>query len=348
MASALIALGSNLGDRQRILDDAVAALAVQPNIVVLATSRWHATRPIGGPAEQPEFLNGAVLLGTSLSPQHLHAVLKQVELAAGRTREDRWGPRTLDIDLLLYDRLVVDTPELVVPHPRMSFRRFVLEPAAEIVGWMVHPSIGWTIKQLRDHLPTGACYLAAISGPIAAGKTALANSVVKAVKWRSADSVKWKSDRLVAIKSRFREQDKRPTTFMEHLKLLVRMSFIDQYIGVTRTGVSDYWIEQLLCNAELDLPKDQYEIYAKRYMHQASRVKTPKLLVFLDAQPDVSWQRIAERGEQNPPRLDWLDRYRQLLLQRVAAPGLGPVLRLDGTKADEARDELIAAIQAMM
>ncbi len=347
MASALIALGSNLGDRQRILDDAVAALALQPNIVVLGTSRWHATRPVGGPADQTEFLNGAMLLGTSLSPQQLHAVLQQIELSAGRTRGDRWAPRTLDIDLLLYDRLIIDTPDLVVPHPRMSFRRFVLEPAAEIAGWMVHPSIGWTIKQLHDHLPTGPCYLAAIAGPIAAGKTALATSIAKLVRLNGAAG-KWKSDRLVAIKSPFREQGKRPVNLMQHLELLIRMSFIDHYIGVTRTGVSDYWIGQLLCDAELGLPKDQYEIYEKRYIHRVSRVKKPKLLVFLDSPPDVSWQRIAEQGDPNLPRLDWLSQYRDLLLRRIAAPQIGPLIRLNGTKPDEARDELVAAIQAMM
>ncbi len=81
--------------------------------------------------------------------------------------------------------------------------------------------------------------------------------------------------------------------------------------------------------------------------HVALSAAKPKLLVLLDVPPDISWQRIAERGDPNPPRIDWLARYRELLLKRVAEPGRGPVLRLDGTKLDEAKDELIAAIQAM-
>src|SRR5260221_497271 len=132
MAAALIALGSNLGDRQRNLDDTIAQLAAQSGIHHVAKSRWHATRPIGGPPGQREFLNGAALIETTLSPEQLHAALKQIEAAAGRNRGERWAPRTLDLDLLLYDDRVIDTPDLTVPHPRMAFRRFVLEPAAEV------------------------------------------------------------------------------------------------------------------------------------------------------------------------------------------------------------------------
>src|SRR5690606_25069559 len=98
---------------------------------------------------QSPFLNGAVLLETSLAPHELWQVFQQVELAAHRQREVTWGPRTLDVDLLLYNKLVLDSPELTIPHPRMMFRRFVVEPAAEIAPSLVHPLVEWRLETLR-------------------------------------------------------------------------------------------------------------------------------------------------------------------------------------------------------
>ncbi len=309
MATALVALGSNLGDRQRNLDDAVAQLGRQPNVVVLATSRWRETKPIGGSAEQSEFLNGAVLLGTSLTPQQLHAVLQQLETAAGRSRESRWAPRTLDLDLLLYDDLVIDTPELTLPHPRMSFRRFVLEPTAEIAPNMRHPTVDWTIAALRDHLPNSKVgYMAAIAGPISAGKTTLAKAVVKSF-----------AGTLIADVD---HSNKRFESLAPSIGLKTRMVLRQ----ATRfMAISDFWFAQAACSAALRAHGEQLAGFAEFFAHANGQVAKPKLLVMLDVPADVSWQRIAERGERNPPRLDWLARYRELLLKRVAEPGHGPV-----------------------
>ena len=154
MARCLLALGSNLGDRQTILADVCAALAQMPDTLLLTRSHWYATAPIGGAAGQGEFLNGAVLLETSLTPQQLASALQEIEARLGRQRIERWDARTIDIDILLYGEQVIDTPGLIVPHPRMSFRSFVLEPAAEIAGAMLHPTSGWTLARLLSHLRT--------------------------------------------------------------------------------------------------------------------------------------------------------------------------------------------------
>ena len=146
----LIALGSNLGDRRRTLDEAVARLARHPQLRVLATSPWIETAAVGGPPGQGDFLNGAILLETSLPPEAVLAILQEIEAALGRRREERWGPRSIDLDLLLYDQEVRQTPSLVLPHPRMTQRRFVLEPAAAIAASMVHPLTGWTLQQHLD------------------------------------------------------------------------------------------------------------------------------------------------------------------------------------------------------
>jgi 2-amino-4-hydroxy-6-hydroxymethyldihydropteridine diphosphokinase len=178
MSVCLISLGSNLGDRQGNLDAAIALLATHPRIKILAQSAWRATSPVGGPLGQGDYLNGAVKLETSLAPRELLGCLQQIESQGGRRRDERWGARTIDLDLLLYEQLVLNTPELAVPHPRMAWRRFVLEPAADVAGSMIHPTIHWTVARLLQHLNESAPYVA-VTGPIAAGKTRLAERLVR-------------------------------------------------------------------------------------------------------------------------------------------------------------------------
>jgi 2-amino-4-hydroxy-6-hydroxymethyldihydropteridine diphosphokinase len=152
MATALIALGSNLGDREATLRSAVVEMNALPLTRVMRESRLYEFAPIGGPSGQANFLNAAGLLETRLPPGELLSELQQIESRHGRQRDQRWSPRTLDLDLLLYGDRVIDTPTLVVPHSRMSFRRFVLAPAAEIAPELLHPTIGWSLGQLALHL----------------------------------------------------------------------------------------------------------------------------------------------------------------------------------------------------
>jgi len=152
MPRSLLALGSNLGDRHSNLAQTCAAVALLPGCQLLARSRWHTTTPIGGESGQGEFLNGAILLETRLAPQSLAVALQQIETSLGRQRTARWDARTIDIDMLLYEQEVIETDDLIVPHPRMTFRKFVLDPAAEIAGFMRHPTSGWTLARLLAHL----------------------------------------------------------------------------------------------------------------------------------------------------------------------------------------------------
>jgi 2-amino-4-hydroxy-6-hydroxymethyldihydropteridine diphosphokinase len=124
-------MGSNMGDRERYLTEAVESLSG-----VVAVSPVYETEPVGGPSQSP-FLNIVVELETALTPRQLLGVAHRLESAAGRVRAEHWGPRTLDVDLLLVGDLVVDEPDLVVPHPRMWQRRFVLAPLAELAPELV-------------------------------------------------------------------------------------------------------------------------------------------------------------------------------------------------------------------
>ncbi len=150
---AMISLGGNLGDRRATLEGAVAALAAFPEIEIARVSAFLETEPVGGPPGQGPYLNAALEIETTLDPIGLLRRLQEVESRFGRVRVVRWGERTLDLDLLLFDDLVLDSPELTVPHPRMTGRRFVLEPLAEIAPTTVIPGTGRTVAEWLDALP---------------------------------------------------------------------------------------------------------------------------------------------------------------------------------------------------
>ncbi|TVR11610.1 MAG: 2-amino-4-hydroxy-6-hydroxymethyldihydropteridine diphosphokinase [Phormidium sp. GEM2.Bin31] len=143
-----IALGSNLGDSRGMLEGAVNEL--RSLLGGLQQSHWYRTKPVGPP--QPDYLNGCVIGTTSLEPLELLQRLLEIEAAFGRVRGERWGARTLDLDLLLYGDRILDHPQLQVPHPRLAERAFVLVPLAEIAPHWRDPRSGNSIKQLQEAL----------------------------------------------------------------------------------------------------------------------------------------------------------------------------------------------------
>jgi len=146
MAIVYIGIGSNLGDRQGNCRRSVEFLR-QRGVRVLKESSLYETRPWGVEG-QPDFINMAVEAGTDIPPQEFLALLKSIEKDMGREEGIRWGPRLIDLDILLYDGLVLDAPGLKVPHPLMHLRGFVLEPLAEIAPDLVHPVLGKPIREI--------------------------------------------------------------------------------------------------------------------------------------------------------------------------------------------------------
>ena len=149
--TAYVALGSNMGDKEKYLQDAVNDLALLKNTSVLRVSDLITTEPYGG-VEQDCFLNGVAEIKTLLTPRELLDGLHELEQAAGRERIVHWGPRTLDLDIIFYDKLVYEDEALIIPHVDMENRDFVLRPMAQLCPNFRHPVLQKTMKQLLDAL----------------------------------------------------------------------------------------------------------------------------------------------------------------------------------------------------
>jgi 2-amino-4-hydroxy-6-hydroxymethyldihydropteridine diphosphokinase len=152
LALAAAALGANLEEPARQLREAAAILAQTPGLSLVKASQVYLTAPVG-PAGQNWYHNQAILYRCELKPRELLRVLLNAETRMGRIRREHWGPRIIDLDLLFYGDLVLEEPDLTVPHPRLAERVFVLEPLNEIAPQWLHPVLGLTVAQLWAKIP---------------------------------------------------------------------------------------------------------------------------------------------------------------------------------------------------
>jgi len=147
MATVYLSFGSNMGDREQQINDALSLLNTLPETKVTKISSLYETAPVGG-VKQDDFLNGIVALDTNLSPLELLDSLQEIELKLNRVRKIHWGPRTIDLDIVLFGDLVVDSERLKVPHPLMHERSFVLIPLNEIAPQAIHPVLNKKISDI--------------------------------------------------------------------------------------------------------------------------------------------------------------------------------------------------------
>jgi 2-amino-4-hydroxy-6-hydroxymethyldihydropteridine diphosphokinase len=309
MPLCLIGLGANLGDPSETLRAALNALASHPEIELEAASSFLATKPIGGPEGQGEFLNACATIRTQLSPRETIRALLEIEASLGRTRRTRWEARKLDLDLLLYGELTYREEGVEVPHPRMPSRRFVLDPAEEIAPEMVHPTTGWTVGAMARHL-RDAPNLAMLtgqpeidrSGVVASLKRLESDGLPRLIVLNGADRPAWVREKTVRGAFQAAEDIK------SHAVLL--------------PVVLDLWPGEALLCTDASSPE------VERTRTFLSTLPTPKLLI--DLYLPEQWSADQER---------WL----QIL--RSDAPA--PWIRVDATRPEQAATEILAALQAM-
>ena len=318
MTTSLIAFGANLGNRTKCLEQACQRLSSHEHITVAARSRHYRTSPIGGPAGQEEFLNAAILLDTSLSPQQLLLQLQKIETELGRQRQQRWDQRPIDLDLLLYDTLTLNEDKLQVPHPHMSFRRFVLEPAAEIAPTLVHPDSGWTIQQLCQHLNTAKNYLALV-GPPGSGKTVAARNVCEHLGGHPVLTapLQTTADKPEKVEAQLIKQR------LQQLQVAEQQIAASTETALT-FAISDFWLNQSYAYLQETLDQQAQEEFLANCELTVSQALQPKLRVLLE--PGTTGTALSELVQQ---------------------PLQGPLLRLTDCSPQAVVEEVSAAVLSM-
>jgi 2-amino-4-hydroxy-6-hydroxymethyldihydropteridine diphosphokinase len=285
MARCLVGCGSNVGGRRDFLDRAMELLRFMPGVKVVGVSRYRDTRPIGGPPGQDRFLNGACLLETDLPPHDVLGMLAAVENTLHRERAERWGPRTVDLDLLLYDDLVLESESLTLPHPRMATRRFVLEPCVEIAPEVVHPVAACSLDRLLESISASHPHVA-VAGIPGSGAAEIAAAVADATMARllrgpagfplpadPADERLWE-DLLVAAAAPLAPA---------------------RWPRDAHGAIADFWLPSLVLEAREHLAEAPLRRFEARCVRTAADMVPPHVVLLLRVSPAAIEERLAFR-----------------------------------------------------
>ncbi|HTN73884.1 MAG TPA: 2-amino-4-hydroxy-6-hydroxymethyldihydropteridine diphosphokinase [Pirellulaceae bacterium] len=350
MADCLIALGANLGDPAATLQAVLAELAQHPRIARLTHSRWHRTQAIGGPAGQAVFLNAAARFETDLQPPALLALLQRLEQAHGRERLLHWGPRTLDLDLLLYDQAVQHAEQLELPHPRLAWRRFVLEPAVEIAAEMIHPTTGLSLHQLLHNVNDAPHYLALGSCCWIAKQYLVAQAIPRLAT--QGISARTTATRGMTVFAPAPVSDPEHS-FAEHfIELMPRLAAdLRSALRGPRAPwlISSFWPGELALGAQLWFTGAARDAAEQAYASEFADLPTPKLIVYLETPDD-----LLLLDPQSPGQVaTYYEQAARMIAQRdalnaaVEAQRSLPVMRLSAARPEQAIDEVVAAVLAM-
>ncbi len=301
-----------------------------PGVTLVGVSRFRETVPVGGPSGQEAFLNGACLIETDLPPQEVLSMLTAVENTLHRNREERWGPRTVDLDLLLYDDIVLDTDCLTLPHPRMSTRRFVLEPCVEIAGKAVHPLAACTLDEMLASISAPRPHVAVVGVP-ASGVADVARAVSESslgcfvaaprpLPAAAASAPEW-CGTLSAWRAAMDEIDCDASAH-----------------GI----VSDFWMETLMIAARQSLPEEPLSRLETQFVRAVAELPAPHALLVLVA-PVTKLAADA-----------WQARLQESLITAVRDPEYRSPLKakaivfIDATDPRRAATDALAAVEAMV
>jgi deoxyguanosine kinase len=306
-AIAYIGLGSNLGDRKNFIDKALRMLGETANVAVSRVSAIIETQPLGD-AKQPRYLNCVAEIRTALSAEELHQQLAHIENVLGRQRGEKWTPRTIDLDLLLFGDEVIDSDTLIVPHPQMHLRSFVLNGLCGLNSKLVHPVLNETVEILAARLngenfapPFGRPRLISIAGNIGAGKTTLTKKLAVNLSCR-------------AIFEAYDTNPFLPQVYAGNKALALdsQLYFLTSRVEQLNPGlldkdglvVTDYIFQKEQIYANLLLSDEQLVLYQKIYSQLSPGVAAPVAVIYLPDSPQRCLERIRRRNRPYEQRIE--------------------------------------------
>ncbi|MHC4623848.1 MAG: 2-amino-4-hydroxy-6-hydroxymethyldihydropteridine diphosphokinase [Planctomycetota bacterium] len=297
--TAYIGLGSNLGDRQSSIRRALRILGETPGVQVGAVSDIRETAPLGE-VNQPKYLNGAARIRTTLSPEKLYSKLSDIEVLLGRVKREKWSPRTIDLDLLLFGDAIIDSPALTVPHPQMHLRSFVLAGLCQISGELLHPVLKVSMNELAARLngsdfvlKPDSTQLVSVAGIIGVGKTTLTGKLADALGCESIFEAYDKNPFLAEVYAGNKD-------LALDSQLCFLTSRIEQLnpesVGRGQIFVADYVFDKELIYARRLLNSQQLALYEKLYGPIEEDVRSPVLVIYLCDLPGNCLERIHRRN----------------------------------------------------
>ncbi len=342
--TAYIGLGSNIGDRESYIHQAVRLLSQNKDIRVTRVSDLIETAPLGG-LNQGQFINAAGRISTTLSAQDLHQVLIDTENRLGRVRAEKWAPRIIDLDLLLFGSEIINQADLAVPHPRMHLRSFVLGPLCQLNAELSHPVLKVSVRQLSERLQgsdfvlnADVPQLVSIAGVIGVGKTTLTNILSELFSSRAVLEPYDRNPFMSRVYAGAKELALDSQLFF----LVHRTEQLNTAaLTVNRPVFSDYVFEKELIYARRLLDAEQLSLYESIYPAFAAKVSQPVLVIYLSDAVEKCLQQIHVRNRsyeqgisvQFLQQLD--DDYRRLFETWKTCP----VIRLSMSEFNVQRDE---------
>ncbi|MBN2270175.1 MAG: 2-amino-4-hydroxy-6-hydroxymethyldihydropteridine diphosphokinase [Sedimentisphaerales bacterium] len=346
---AYIGIGSNLGDRRRYIESSVKMLAGAPELRLLRVSEVIESAPLLGD-DQPSYLNAVAEVETELDAEGLLKTLGEIEILLGRVREERWGPRTIDLDLLIFGVEVVNKPTATVPHPQMHLRSFVLRGLCELDADLVHPVLGVTFGELAKRLNGGDFsvdperpQLISVAGLIGVGKTTLAEKLAEQLGGEMLREPYDTNPHLAKVYAG--QTELALDSELYFLNWRVEQSDRDS-LTAGRVVVSDYVFERGLIFARRLLNTEQLDSYEKEYERMAGRCETPVLVIYLWDSSQVCLERIRNRNRPYEQRIqrEYLDTLAGDYERLFAEWRKCPVIRLKSSELDYGNEATIERI----
>ena len=329
-----IGLGSNLGSRERIIHQGLKRLDACALVDVVRVSELLPSDPLGH-MDQPSYLNAVAEIRTGLPPEALWACLTEIEEALGRTRGEKWAARTLDLDLLLYGDMVINTPALIVPHAQMHLRSFVLTPLCHLAGDLLHPILKVSIAELKRRLhqqsfvlDTQPAQLISIAGNIGVGKTTLAQQLGEAlggaILYEPFDNNPFMPEVYGGLDAYALDSE---------LHFLVNRAdpLAASALEPEQLYVSDYLFDKERVYTRLLLDQRQLTLYERIYERFSVNIVSPRLLIYMEDSSAHCLERIQHRNRsyELDIQTDFLEKLRGGYDELIGNWKASPVIRLD-------------------